>query len=419
MDNEVKLDTARKTSFKRLQFCNFKLDYLLDTTQLFFENQDIDTILKKFVETLHEKLNIGKILLFCYNKGWNKLIISGVSENIANEIKIPDDLIYYTQIGHLTNALNKQLTVFDAIIPILNHRKQPLAYLLIGDVDEEREGISPIIKHLRFIQTLLNIIVLAIENQRLLSQKQIQEGIKKELDLARRMQSLLIPSFSELPDNEHIKAISYYFPHYEVGGDYFDVIKLSEKEYGFCIADVSGKGISGALLMSNFQANVRALFTSKRALDEIVQKLNHIVLKNTNGEKFITLFIGKYNVINRQLSYINAGHNYPLLYDNSYGKLIYLQEGCVGIGMLDEIPKLVISEEKISPNSMLLLYTDGITELENEEEKYFGTDTMEKELIRSKSVNTVVDNIIKEMTKFKGKCSYNDDVTMLALEFRN
>ena len=86
-----------------------------------------------------------------------------------------------------------------------------------------------------------------------------------------------------------------------MGGDYYDVIQLSEDEVGFCIADVSGKGISAAILMSNFQANLRALFTQEISLKQLVCKLNNRVLESANGEKFITLFIAKYNYPERNL----------------------------------------------------------------------------------------------------------------------
>ena len=162
---------------------------------------------------------------------------------------------------------------FDIVIPVYNNNS-PLAYVLIGDIVEEGEGVSPTIKHLHFIQTLSNIIIVSIENMRLFQESLRQIAIKKELELASRMQNMLIPKNSELPQNDKIWITSFYHPHLDVGGDYYDFINLSENEVGFCIADVSGKGISAALLMSNFQANLRALFSSEISLPALVEKLN-------------------------------------------------------------------------------------------------------------------------------------------------
>ena len=114
---------------------------------------------------------------------------------------------------------------------------------------------------MRFIQTISNILIVAIENIRLYNENLRQVAIKRELELASKMQTMLIPEDENLPSNKHIRFKAFYHPHFEVGGDYYDVISLSEDQVGFCIADVSGKGISAAILMSNFQANLRALFT--------------------------------------------------------------------------------------------------------------------------------------------------------------
>jgi sigma-B regulation protein RsbU (phosphoserine phosphatase) len=120
--------------------------------------------------------------------------------------------------------------------------------------------VSPIIKHLNFIQTLTNIIIVAIENMRLFKESLRQESIKKELELASKMQNMLIPNPSILPRNEKIRMTAFYLPHMDVGGDYYDFIELGKHEFGFCISDVSGKGMSAAFLMSNFQA-ISGLFS--------------------------------------------------------------------------------------------------------------------------------------------------------------
>ncbi len=169
--------------------------------------------------------------------------------------------------------------------------------MLIGDIDEEGEGMSPLIKHLNFIQTISGIIVVAIENQRLFRETLRQEALRRELELASRMQMMLIPDNTRLPADGKIRAQGFYYPHYEVGGDYYDFLTLSDNVVGFCIADVSGKGMSAALLMSNFQASLRAIFTSETSLEEMIRKLNTLVVINSAGERFITLFIARYNIV--------------------------------------------------------------------------------------------------------------------------
>ena len=416
MDLDRLGESGKKASLKRLQFCNFKLDFLLNITLAINENLPIRELIDKYHNILKEDLNIGKILLYIFNEKWERVLISGVPHTIADEIKIPDDLIYYTQITNLTTTLNRVLTYFDVLVPVFHHQR-PIAYLLIGDIEEERAGMSPTIKHLHFIQTLTNILAVAIENRNLYNQNLRQEVLKKELDLASRMQSMLIPSHSSLPKNKEFRAAAYYLPHFEVGGDYFDVLQLNDHLYGFCIADVSGKGISAALLMSNFQANVRALFTSNRQIEDIVHELNQRVMNNANGEKFITLFIGQYNSQEHKLTYINAGHNPPILFQAGSNSIKQLNQGCVGVGMFDVIPKIDVGQEYISPGSRLAMFTEGIVELENDRQEEFGTGIIEYELMQNQPIDNVVISIIHRIEAFKGSRDYFDDITLLALEF--
>ncbi len=409
-------DASNKASLKRLQFCNFKLDCLLNITKAINDNVSTDSLLKRFERILREDLNIGKVLIYTYNEKWECALSSGFHRNIARNIHVDNDLMYYTQITSLTTTLNPYLGTFDVIIPVFHH-EQPISYVIIGDIDEERAGISPTIKHLHFIQTLTNIIVVAIENRRLFKDSVRQESIKKELELASKMQSMLIPNPSSLPDNPQIKVAAYYLPHSEVGGDYYDFMSLGKDEYGFCIADVSGKGISAALLMSNFQANIRALFTSRTSLEKIVEKLNERVIKNTNGEKFITLFIGRYNTETREIEYINAGHNPPVLVDRNTNECQYLTTGCTGIGMFDEIPNIHIGKQIAAVGMRLVCYTDGIVEMENENQIEFGTKLLESCLKSEARIDLAIDKIIDKLEQHKGQKKFFDDISILGMEF--
>jgi sigma-B regulation protein RsbU (phosphoserine phosphatase) len=407
---------ARKASLHRLQFCNFKLDFLLNVTLAINENLPIQELLDRFVNILREDLNIGKLVLYNYNEKWEVLVFDGVPKKVVDDLSVENDLLYYKQITNLTTTLNKNLGQFDVIIPIY-HKDRALAYLIIGDIDEERVGVSPTIKHLHFIQTLANIMVVAIENKRLYNQNLHQKVLHKELELASKMQSMLIPTHASLPNNDLIETAAYYLPHFEVGGDYYDIVKLNNHSYGFCVADVSGKGISAALLMSNFQANLRALLTEKTSLKDVVVNLNERVMKNANGEKFITLFIGRYNAEDHRLEYVNAGHNPPIFFEPSAYQVSYLKIGCTGVGMFDELPTIQVGEVFTTPGSKLLLYTDGMVELENENQVEFGTGIMEHELVQKQSIENIVNNTIEQLDKHKGAGKYDDDVTLFGFEF--
>jgi sigma-B regulation protein RsbU (phosphoserine phosphatase) len=304
----------------------------------------------------------------------------------------------------------------DIVIPV-SHKDEAIAFVLIGDIEEEGEGVSPIIKHLRFIQTLSNIITVAIENKRLFQETLRQEALKREMELASRMQTMLIPAPEKLPSHDGIRMKAFYHPHFDVGGDYYDVIQLSKNEVGFCIADVSGKGISAAILMSNFQANLRALYTADKSLTDTLIRLNESVMQSAKGEKFITLFIARYHFVTRELKYVNAGHNPPLLYKKGSGKLTQLTSGCVGMGMLDELPFINEAGMTLDEAAKLFCYTDGLVEVIQDSGVEFGTENLEKLISNTKSLEENIHSIIVEQKIMEESASIFDDISIIGAEF--
>lgn len=403
-------------SLRRLRLSNFKLNCLLDITKAINDNLPTDELLNKFENILKNDLNIGKVLVFSFNKEWEYVLASGLSDEIISQIKVERDLIEFTGITTISTTLDTAISRFDVIIPVY-HKDNALAYVLIGDIDEERDGISPTIKHLHFIQTLTNIIIVAIENKRLYNEHLKQEALRKELELASKMQNMLIPDPASLPVTKDYQVVAYYNPHFEVGGDYYDFIQLNENEFGFCIADVSGKGISAALLMSNFQAIIRALFTAKIKLKDLIYRLNERVMANAKGEKFITLFIGRYNCKTKQLQYINAGHNPPILYNTNTRKIKYLKDGCIGLGMFNEIEKIKKGNIRITDVTKLLCYTDGLVEVENENSIEFGTEELANTISEDGKIDVVINKVIHKLKDHKGKKEYFDDISIIGIEF--
>lgn len=404
-----------KASINRLQLTTFKLQSLLNITQAINENLSRDELLDIYRQLLTEDLNIGKVLIFMLENSWKCLLRSGDVGESYSSISVENDLIPIQDISFITSSPNKTLNAFDIVIPVINKGK-PIAYVIIGDL-EEGEGVSPIIKHLNFIQTLTNIIVVAIENMRFFKESLRQEALKKEMELASKMQNMLIPSSSILPRNDRICMTAFYLPHFEVGGDYYDYIQLSKHEFGFCIADVSGKGMSAALLMSNFQANLRALFTNDIALDALIEKLNERVLHSANGEKFITLFVGKFNYKTRELQYINAGHNQPMMYQKNKKELSLLSKGCVGIGMVDEIPIIRKGSITLEEPTKIICYTDGLVELIDGKRVSFGTKEIEDCIMNNLNIEDNIQAIIKKQGIFEGSAAIFDDISILGIEF--
>ena len=401
----------KKIFADRLKVSKFKLDSLLDITLSINANLPTEDLLSKYEYILRNNLGIGKILIFKRSVTWECLLNGGFPKQLET-INI-ESLLRIKEIAFVTPDLGFEGV--DIIIPVYNNNVH-LAFVFIGDIEEEGEGMSPVLKHLNFIQTISSIIIVAIENIRLFNESLRQEAFKKELELAARMQKMLIPDNSHMPKNPKVVVNGFYYPHFEVGGDYYDCISLSDTKTGFCIADVSGKGISAAILMSNFQASLRALFTHDIKLETLINKLNSIVVANAAGEKFITFFVARYDHKTGILEYINSAHNPPVLYNTVNGKIHHLKPSCVGMGMLDEIPSVEKSEIVINDYSKIVCYTDGLSELKGEDGKDIGTDVIIRHISNTRPVENNIIEMIKELGLPDNNPSTFDDVSIIVAD---
>ncbi len=357
----------------QIKLKDFKLNSLLEITTAINSNAGVDQLIRIYEYILKEQLGFQKFILFNEQEDWNCLLKVGFKGKIK-DIDVRKDLFRFKEITVIESSHSKLLTEFDVVVPVY-HKERPLAYLLFSDIIKDKLKLTDGLVNMGFVQTLTNIIVVAIENKRMAKQSIIQARIKKELEVASEMQKLLFPS--ELPSNRRMDISAKYTPRHEVGGDYYDFIPLGDEEYIICIADVSGKGIGAAMLMANFQATIRTLFNYQRfEMEFLLEELNKKVMRSAKGEKFITFFIAHYNANTRELKYVNAGHNHPILTNGR--RVEMLSEGCIGLGMLDELPFIHIGKKVLKPNTTIVLYTDGVVELENSKEEFFGVERLIK-----------------------------------------
>jgi len=401
------------SSRERLKISKFKLDALLDITLSINANLPVAQLLEKYDSILRNRLGIGKIMIFKLQEKWECILNAGFPVSYEKSVNVEEQLMPFTETAIITNSPGFEGV--DIIVPVYNNLV-PLAFVFIGDIEEEGEGMSPVLKHLNFIQTISSIIIVAIENIRLFRESLKQEAMKKELELASRMQMMLIPHDKQLPSEGKIIVSGFYFPHYEVGGDYYDCITLSDNQTGFCIADVSGKGISAAILMSNFQASLRALFTGEIELADLISRLNRIVVANAAGEKFITFFVARYDHITGVLEYVNAAHNPPVFYDTVTGETLHLSSSCVGIGMLDEIPFVKTEKVKVKNHSKVVCYTDGLSELKDENGEDIGTRLIIKHISNSRPVKENISLMLGELGIPDNNPGLFDDVSIIVAD---
>lgn len=396
----------------KLKLSTLKLNTLLEITTAINNNSSREALFDILRNVLTKELDIGKFVLYTLESTWQIALIEGVNQQSAKSVDLNQLFERYHNIEVLTGTNALEQTEFDIIIPVF-HKNSPLAYLLLADVGEEKMEISPIIRHLKFIQTLANIIVVALENKRLNKEYITQIEVKKELELAQRMQSLLFPQ--KLPDNKFIEVKAFYEPHSEIGGDYYDVVQLDKNRTAFCMADVSGKGISAALLMANFQANLRALLPLTSNLKELIVACNQKIIEAAHYEKFITLFIAIYDKKSQKLDYLNAGHQASICIQGNQVNL--LQTGCTVLGMFDELPTISSAQIKINKGDKLYLYTDGLSELSNSNGEQIETRGLVELVYDKPNITEAIRNIHQHIKANKSS-DIKDDISFLAVDFR-
>ncbi len=406
------LEEKVRTYERLLSVKQLQINSLLEVSQAINNNFSTSALFRIYEFILRAQLGIQKILVFLENEGWVCVCQSG-TENDYDNVSVKDDLLPYTKITKLSETDSDKLSEFEVLIPVY-HKEVPLAYVLLGNIQEDEH--TSMEEKIKFIQTITNIIIVANENKKLFRKQVNNEVVEKELELAARMQSMLIPH--ELPEDENVEMDAIYLPHHNVGGDYYDYIKLDENQLAFCIGDISGKGIAAALLMANFQANLRTHIHRFDKLKNFIITLNEQVGKITKGEKFITFFLGIYNSQTRKLHYVNAGHNPPMLYNK--GELTELQEGCTLLGMFDELPFVNTGEVELDSDAVLLNYTDGLIDFQTENGEFFGLERLtnyfrENLHLKMEDFNQQLLNYIEDQKAADSTTS--DDITLLSCRF--
>ncbi|WP_017257213.1 PP2C family protein-serine/threonine phosphatase [Pedobacter arcticus] len=389
-----------------------ELSALLEITRAINSNVSSETLVEMLETIMRNNLRVKKFRLLLLNIDQYFCV-----SNFGDELEAPEDLqviadelmpLKYPV--NITDHQNPIFNAFDYFIPV-HHKEEALAFVLVGKFENDEKLLG---NSVDYIQTLINVIVVAFENKKLFKERLHRERLQREVELARQVQNMLIPQ--NLPKTNLLDVESIYRPHQSIGGDFFDFIQINPEEFLWCVADVSGKGISAALIMANFQASLRALVSLNTPLTTLIQKLNEIVYNNTKGDRFITLFLGVYNDKTRLVKYINAGHNSPLVIHEN--EVIELKKGTTMIGVFDELPFVNEGEITLEHDAIIFNYTDGIIEFDGEEEH----SITEEELIeflrehKSKDLKHLHKELINKMDVLRNYLEATDDITILSLK---
>ncbi|MDR8390087.1 SpoIIE family protein phosphatase [Aliifodinibius sp. S!AR15-10] len=253
-----------------------------------------------------------------------------------------------------------------------------------------------------------------IENARLYEEEKALISLQEELRLARDIQLNLLPK--NTPEIPGIQIAATNLPAKSIGGDYYDFLSISYDRLGFCIGDITGKGMPAAMLMANLQATFRSQVLNVEEPDECLEGTNKLLYRNSESTKFATFFYGVLNPETGILEYANGGHDAPLLFRDGSAPLFLKATGLL-LGAFEDA-EYDMATISLQPKDLLLLYTDGITEAKNKNDNEFGLDRLIQLTSehRQSTASEILDTILKEVQEFTNKTPQSDDITLMVIK---
>lgn len=299
----------------------------------------------------------------------------------------------------------------EVIVPMIVKREVK-GWLLLGK-KLKNESYSK--GDIEFLHSLGNLAIISIENARLFKEELEKQKMEDELVIAREIQQGLLPH--KLPRLDGFDIAATNIPSSQVGGDYYDVISKSDDEWIIAIGDVSGKGTPAALLMANVQASLRTLVQFDLSPSEMTNQLNDLICRSTGADKFITFFWGLLEITTKKFSYVNAGHNPPIML-RADGSVERLDIGGIILGVFPTVRSYEMGTITLHKGDILFMFTDGINEAMNAEGEEFTEDRLEKILqtVQSENSAVVLKRIHDAIRAHTKGCCQSDDMTMIVLK---
>src|ERR1041385_4373116 len=311
-------------------------------------------------------------------------------------------------------------TIKSTILVQIKQRNELVGILSFGP---RRGGFQYSVADRELLMSIAGQLALIIDNARLTERMVVQERLRRELALAAEVQQRLLPS--QAPKTNGMEIAGFCEPARGVGGDYYDFIKFDNSQLGVAIADVAGKGMPAALLMSTVQATLRSLTAARNGsaisdLSSIVSKLNRLLFNSTNGEHYVTFFYAMFDQATQCLTYVNAGHNPPIyLQADADFQVRQLTSGGLVAGAFEHA---VYEQETVQmkPNDLLFLFTDGLSEgLSVEGEEYGASRIMDTlKSIATLSADQIRDVVARRVKEWCTGMSLYDDLTFVVMKVK-
>ncbi|MDX1590407.1 MAG: SpoIIE family protein phosphatase [Balneolaceae bacterium] len=269
-----------------------------------------------------------------------------------------------------------------------------------------------------FLKSLANLAIVSIQKTFLLEERIDKERMEEELSIAKSIQRGLLPD--PIPEIDGIDLAARNTSSREVGGDYYDVATTPDGNTILAIADVTGKGVPAALLMANLQSMLHVLLPVDISLADATERINNLIHKNTPSDKFITFFWAKYYSSKRVFSYVNAGHNPPVLLRHDSDEFEELSDGGLLLGAMETMMPYEQTDITLQKGDLIVCYTDGVNEAMNEAgDEEYGEERLMECIKKNRDLPSkeILDKIEKDVKDYS-KGILIDDLTLLVIKLR-
>ncbi len=260
----------------------------------------------------------------------------------------------------------------------------------------------------KLVESAAKQLRIAFSNYKYFKMELKRATIQKELSIAYDIQQSLFPKV--FPKNFDVAGVS--IPAHDVGGDYYDAFELDGKLF-ITVADVSGKGVPAAIIMSSFRSYLKGIVRSSKNLEELSNSLNHLISSDISEDRFVTAVIGIFDPKSQTFEYVNAGHD-PIIHV-SEKKSRFLGSNVIPFGIMDTPGMYKTERISVKPNDMLIVYTDGIAEARNLNEEEYGLDRLIEfaKNFSDLSPHDMLDMLMKNVADFSHDAEQHDDITAL------
>ena len=402
-----------------------ELTAVYNVSMLMADARDVNKVLQRTVELVAQIMTVKASSIRLIDVAKDELIIKAVynlsekylskgairlSAAVIDQEALSDaGFCYVKNMASDPRTLFPQEAVEEGIVSMLvvgmRYKGKPIGVLRVYTAEEQH-----------FTQLRVDLLkavaaqaAAAIENARLLAESLESERLEQQVKLAADVQHRMVPQ--KPPEAKGLDLASIYVPCYELGGDFLDFISLPDDNMGLVVADVAGKGVPASLIMASVRAALRAQVDNNYYLYEVIRRVNSMVCRDSEPSEFVTLLYGVLDVRNQRFTYCNAGHPPAMLLRD--GKVSELPGGnmLLGVNPDEDFSQSFIELHK---GDVLLLYTDGLAEAMDFDNRLFGKQRIMDALAPGgASAHHIAENIRWAMQRFVGLRKQSDDVTMI------